>query len=147
MDGLTKIMVDAHQPVLEPRPVMDRSQKNEMRKMAFGTTVNTLQRSYSKLLHATFEGQHSPEIAGGVRNLADSVVWKLKANCESSADQGERLMKEMLEHLQVEFKWEKAVKILEAATEVARGKKATAYEYVRISEDRLRNIRQAGDCN
>ena len=30
MDGLTKIMVDAHQPLLEPRPVMDRSLKNEM---------------------------------------------------------------------------------------------------------------------
>ena len=35
----------------------------------------------------------------------------------------------------------------EEAIEVARANKATSYEYIRDSEHKLRNIRQAGDSN
>ena len=56
-------------------------------------------------------------------------------------------MRELLEHLQLEFKYEKPIKIFQEAIKVATEEKAAAYQNVRICEDRLRNIRQAGDSN
>ena len=79
-DEITPIMYNAHQPSLMPSPAMNEARKIEMKRVAFGTTLNSLQRAYSKLLHETFESQWSSEVAANVRNLADAVVWKLTAN-------------------------------------------------------------------
>ena len=147
IDGLNNVMDDAQQPLLEHPPVMDQSRKIEYRKAAFHSTINTLQRSYTKVLHETFEGQNSSKVAASVQHLAKAIVWKLKANCVSAADEAKANLKEMLEHILVEFKWMKIINILEEAIEVARANKATSYEYIRDSEHKLRNIRQAGDSN
>ena len=80
-------------------------------------------------------------------DLADAVVWKFQANCEGSVEEGERLMRELLEHLHLEFKYEQLFKMFEEATEVAKAEKAAVYHNARIFEDRLRSIRQAGDSN
>ena len=48
----------------------------------------------------------------------------------------------MLEHLQLEFKWEKVVAILESAADVARAEKANTYQDVRSCQDSLREIRR-----
>ena len=145
MDGLNNIMDDAQQPLLEQTPVMDQSRKLEFRKAAFHSTINTLQRSYTKLLHETFEGKNSSEVAASAQQLAEAIVWKLKVNCDNTADESKANLKELMEHTLVEFKWMKSISILEAAIEVARAHKKTAYGHIRNSEYRIRNIRQASD--
>ena len=76
---------------------------------------------------------------------ADAVVWKLESNCPEEATEGTRLMKKMLEHLQIEFKWEKIADILEAAAEEARSKKEECYREARACQDELREIRRQCD--
>ena len=145
-DEITPIMKHAHQPSLMSSPAMNEARKIEMKQVAFGTTLNSLQRAYSKLLHETFESQWSSEVAANVRNLADAVVWKLTTNCkESAVVEVEGLIVKMLEHLQDEFKWEKILKIVESAADVARTEKAKAYQEARACQNQLRATRNNGD--
>jgi hypothetical protein len=53
----------------------------------------------------------------------------------------------MLEHLQVEFKWEKIVTILESAADIARSEKENAYRHAKISQDQLREVRRKLEPN
>ena len=145
-DEITPIMKNAHQHSFEPRPAMNKARKIEMRRAAFGTTLIALQWAYSKLLHETFESQWSSEVAANVRNLADAVVWKLTTNCKESAVVDVKgLIVEMLEHLLDEFKWEKILKIVESAADVARTEKAKAYQETRACQNQLRATRNSGD--
>jgi hypothetical protein len=146
MSDMTVITIAAHEPCLEPRPAQDKTRKLEMRSGSFGSALNSLQRAYSKLLHEAFENEASPKVSANVRNLADAVAWKLQANCShEDAEEGKRLMHQMLAHLQVEFKWEKISTILEAAAEVARTEKSNAYRDAKACQDQLRDIRRKTD--
>ena len=100
-------MVRAHYKSNEPLPELNKALKEEIRSKSFGPTLSSLQRAYSKLLHENFENEWSSEISGNVRDLAAAIVWKLSAKSEEAADEGRELLIKMLEHLQVEFKWEK----------------------------------------
>ena len=107
MRDVTEIVVRAHYKSNEPLPELNKARKEEMRSKSFGPTLNSLQRAYSKLLHENFENEWSSEISGNVRDLAAAIVWKLSVKSEEAAEEGQELMIKMLEHLQVEFKWEK----------------------------------------
>ena len=50
---------------------------------------------------------------------------------------------QMLEHLQVEFKWEKILKILESAADIAGIEKANAYKRAKTCQDNLRQKRHS----
>ena len=145
MNDMTAIVTTAHEPSREPRPALDKTRKLQMRSNSFGSSLNSLQRAYSKLLHEAFENEWSSNVAANVRDLADAVVWKLDANCPQDAEEGKRLMQQMLEHLQVEFKWEKILAILEAAAGVARTNKADSYQNAKACQEQLREIRRKGD--
>ena len=145
MNDMTAIVTTAHKPSGEPRPILDKTRKLQMRSMTFGNSLHSLQRAYSKLLHEAFENEWSSNMAANVRDLADAVVWKLVANCYQDAEEGQRLMQQMLEHLQIEFKWEKIIAILEAAAEVARTNKAESYQNAKACQEQLREIRRKGD--
>ena len=142
MGGVTEIVARAHDLTYEPVPALNRDRKQEMRSKAFGPTVNTLQLAYSKLLHENFENKWSSEISGNVRDLAAAIVWKLSVKSEEAAEEGKKLMEDMLEHLQVEFKWDKILKILEAAADIAGIEKANAYKRAKTCQDNLREKRQ-----
>ena len=98
MADVTEIVARAHYHSYEPLPALNKS---------FGPTINSLQRAYSRLLHENFENEWSSEISGNVRDLAAAIIWKLSVKSEVAAEEGQELMIKMLEHLQVEFKWEK----------------------------------------
>ena len=148
MDGLNNIMDDAQQPLLQQTFRHGSILQNPIPiGSAFRSTINTLHRSYTKLLHETFEGKKSSEVAASVQQLAEAIVWKLERNCDTAADEAKAILKELLEHTLVEFKWMKSISILEAAIEVARAHKETAYGHIRDRDYRIRNIRQAGDSN
>ena len=145
-DEITPIMNNAHQHSFEPRPAMNKARKIEMRRAAFGTTLISLQRAYSKLLHETFESQWSSEVAANVRKFADAVVWKLTTNCKASAVvKVQGLIVKMLEHLQDEFKWEKIIEIGESVADVARTEKAKAHQEAQDCQNQLRASRNNGD--
>ena len=142
---LTTAVIRAHQPSSERRPAINDVRMIEMRRQGFHTTLTCLERAYSKLLHQTFENQWESQIAAQVRDLADTVVDKLYTNLDPvSAEKGDYLMREMLEHLQREFKWEKMLAIFESAAETAREQKAKAYEDARSCQTDLRDIRHNG---
>ena len=143
MGDVTDIVAQAHYHTYEPLPALDKARKEVMRTKTFGPTLNSLQRSYSKLLHETFENEWSSEVYRNVRDLADAIVWKLSVKSQAAAQEGQVLMIKMLEHLQVEFKWEKNVKILEAATDIARIEKANAYKRAKTCEVNLREKRHS----
>ena len=62
---------------------------------------------------------------------------------KEAAEAGEELMVKMLEHLQVEFKWEKILKILESAADIAGIEKANAYKRAKTCQDNLREKRHS----
>ena len=128
----------------EPPIVRDRTWKLEVRSKAFGTTVNSLQRAYAKMLHEVIDDERSFEVAANVRNLASAVAWKLEVNCPKHAEEGMRLMEEMLSHFDDEFCWVKIVAILEGAAKVARTKKAESYLDALACQEQLREIRRTG---
>ena len=146
MDRLHEALTPVHQPPLVTSPVIDRTRKSESRK-AFRGTVNTLERSYKALLHSTYEGQDVSELAVRVQDLVDATNRKLRTHCEASAHEGNTLMEDLLKQSQLEFKWEKTIEILEACLEAARREKAKAYEELATKDNRLRNLRAAGDSN
>ena len=143
MGDVTEIVARAHSHSYEPRPALNQARKEEMRSKSFGPTINSLQRAYSKLLHENFDNQWSSEIAARVRDLAAAIVWKLDMNATEASEEGRELMGEMLEHLQVEFKWEKIVKILELAANIARTEKAYAYKRESTYQAKLREKRNS----
>ncbi len=143
MGDVTENVERAHSHSYEPRPALNQARKEEMRSKSFGPTINSLQRAYSKLLHENFDNQWSSEIAGRVRDLAAAIVWKLDVNATEATEEGRELMVEMLEHLQVEFKWEKNLKILESAANIARTEKANAYKHAKTCQDKLREKRNS----
>ena len=141
MRDVTEIVARAHYRSYEPLPVLNKARKEEMRSKSFGPTINSLQRAYSKLLHENFENEWSSEISGNVRDLAAAIVWKLSVKSEEAAEEGQELMIKMLEHLQVEFKWEKILKILESAADIAGIEKANAYKRANTCHGNLQEKR------
>ena len=143
MRDVTEIVARAHYRSYEPLPVLNKARKEEMRSKSFGPTINSLQRAYSKLLHENFENEWSSEISGNVRDLAAAIEWKLSVKSDEAAEEGIELVRKMLEHLQVEFKWEKILKILESAADIAGIEKANAYKRAKTCEHHLRELRHS----
>ena len=146
MGSITDIVQPAHRTSEEARPVMDKERKAEMREKAFASTLGTLQRAYSKLLHEAFAGEWTEDMKLTVRDLADGIVWKLSANAKMNnnkqVETGKILLERMLEHLQVEFTWEKTISVPEEADDVARNEKATAYSKAKLCLEQLKEIRR-----
>ena len=65
------------------------------------------------------------------------MVWKLNGISEKTADEGIQIMHKMLEHLWVEYKWGRIVKILECAMDYAGVQKASAYKRAKTCEAKL----------
>ena len=88
--------------------------------------------------------KENDEVSGGAHATGSSSSAQIRV--ESSHD---IILADVLDKAikLSEFKWENAIKILEAATENARAQKAGAYERMKETEYRFRNIRQVGDCN
>ena len=84
-----------------------------MRGAPFGSTLSSSQRAYSKLLHEAYDDQCSSEAAASARKLAHTILWKLSSSCCESVEEGRGLMEEMLEYLQVEFKYARILSILQ----------------------------------
>ena len=143
MVDVTDIVVRVHYNSFRPLPALNKARKVEMRNRPLAPTINSLQRAYSKLLHENFENEWSSEIAGNVRDLADAIVWKLSVNAREATEEGRELMIDMLEHLQVEFKWEKILMILESAADIAGIEKANAYKRAKTCQDNLREMRNS----
>ena len=140
MNDITAMTSQFHKPSSEPRPPLNKTRKLEMRFSSFGSSLNSLQRAYSKLMDQGFENKQTEPLAANVRNLADALFWKLEANCHEDAEEGKYLVHEMLEHLQVEFKWQKIAQFLEAAAEVARSHKADSYENAKTCQELIRAV-------
>ena len=147
MNRLHEAFTEVHQLPPATSPVIHSARKNEFRRQAFRSTVNTLQRSYTAFLHSTYAGNDVSKLAVRVQDLADAINHKLRTNCEASAHEGTALLEELFKHWQLEFKWMKTIEILEACLEVAHREKVTAYEHLSTKESRLRNLRAAGDSN
>ena len=133
----------AHVPRSHPRPQIDTNRIVEMRSKTFSNTINSLERAYCKHLHETIEHQYSTDIAAAVRNLHDAVMHKLKVNCAEEANEGERIVQDMLGHCLEEFNWDHAAQVLQEATSRALQKKAEAYELGRTCRERAKCIRRS----
>jgi hypothetical protein len=120
--------------------MLDKS--TTMKTKAFGTSINALQRAYCQLLHDTYDEEYPSALASNVRNLSDVVLWKLNAKSLEGVHEGKHIMRDMLEHLQVEFKWGKIIEILEAAADTARAKKATSYREAKAYQEQLNDSRR-----
>ena len=102
--------------------------------------ITKLQLAYARFLDETFCKKWSCIRQGKVRELAGDMVWKLNGISEKTADEGIQIMHKMLEHLWVEYKWGRIVKILECAMDYAVVQKASACRQVKIFEDKLRKM-------
>ena len=99
--------------------------------------ITKLRLAYARFLDETFYKKRSCILQGKVRELAGDMVWKLNGISEKTADEGIQIMHKMLEHLWVEYKWGRIVKILECAMDYAGVQKARACREVKICEDKL----------
>ena len=99
--------------------------------------ITKLQIAYAKFLDETFYKKRSCILQGKVRELAGDMVWKLNGISEKTADEGIQIMHKMLEHLWVEYKWGRIVKILQCAMDYAGVQKANACRQVKIYENKL----------
>ena len=99
--------------------------------------ITKLQLAYARFLDETFYKKRSCILQGKVRELAGDMVWKLNGISEKTADEGIQIMHKMLEHLWVEYKWGRIVKILECAADYAFVQNASACRQVKICEDKL----------
>ena len=102
--------------------------------------ITKLQLAYARFLDETFYKKWSCIRQEKVRELAGDMVWKLNGISEKTADEGIQIMHKMLEHLWVEYKWGRIVKILECAMDYAVVQKASACRQVKIFEDKLRKM-------
>ena len=75
--------------------------------------------------------------------MAAAIEWELSVKSDEAAEEGMELVRKMLEHLQVEFKWEKILKILECAADIAGIEKANAYKRAKTCQDNLRELRHS----
>ena len=107
MGDVTTIVARAHSHIDKPRSAFNQAREEEMSSKFFGPTINSLQRAYFQLLHENFENQWCSEIAGTVRDLSETIVWKLSMNARDASKEGPELLINMLELLRVIFKWEK----------------------------------------
>ena len=89
--------------------------------------ITKLQLAYARFLDETWSK----------RELAGDMVWKLNGISEKTADEGIQIMHKMLEHLWVEYKWGRIVKILECAMDYAGVQKASAYKRAKTCEAKL----------
>ncbi len=99
--------------------------------------ITKLQLAYARFLDETFYKKWSCTRQGKVRELAGDMVWKLNGISEKTADEGIQIMHKMLEHLWVEYKWGRIVKILECAMDYAGVQKASAYKRAKTCEAKL----------
>ena len=99
--------------------------------------ITKLQFAYARFLDETFYKKWSCIRQGKVRELAGDMVWKLNGISEKTADERIQIMHKMLEHLWVEYKWGRIVKILQCAADYAVVQKARACREVKICEDKL----------
>ena len=143
MGDVKEIVAQAYYHTDEQLPALNKARKEKMRSKAFGPTLNSLQRAYSKLLHETFENEWSSEISSNVWDLSKAITWKLSVKSEEAADEGQEIMIKMLEHLMLEFTWEKILKILESAEDIAGNEKANAYKRAKTCQDNLRGLRHS----
>ena len=90
-------MVVAH-PSTQSRPVLNKKRKEDMRMSAFNSTMNTLERAYTKLLHSTLEDERSEEMAATVRDMGDAIQHKIKQHSLVSSEEGSQGLRNMMEH-------------------------------------------------
>jgi hypothetical protein len=124
---------------------LTKKRKQAMREKTFCSTLHTMQMAYTKLLHEAFADNYSPEIAATVRNLADSLKWKLHTNCPHRETEGAQLLHQLLNQYQEEFQWKKIAEILESATTHARAEAKKEYEKSKRTKETLRKLRHCGD--
>jgi len=129
----------AHQRTIEES--LTKKRRLDMREKTFSTTLHTMQMAYTKLLHEAFADNYSPEVAATVRNLADSVKWKLHANCPHSEAEGKQLLEQLLGQYLEEFQWNKIAEILQSATTHARAEAKKEYEKSRCTKATLQKLR------
>ena len=131
-DHFTKIIVQGHPPgTVEHLPLNEK--RNEMRGQAFGTTLNSLERAYTKFLHVACEDAPSPELSAGVRNLYDSINGKLHANCldaETADANCSRSSWSIHRTNSSGRKYYSVRNVLEEALDIARQEKGNAYDEV-----------------
>ena len=99
--------------------------------------ITKLRLTYARFLDETFYKKRSCILQGKVRELAGDMVWKLNGISEKTADEGIQIMHKMLEHLWVEYKWGRILKILQCAMDYAGVQKARACRQVKMWEDKL----------
>ena len=141
MGDVTTIVAGTHSHIDKQRTAFNQARWEEMSSKSFGPTINQLQRAYFQLLHENFENRWCSEIAGDVKDLAETLVWKLSMNAKVATQEGPALLINMFELMQIIFKWEKNLEILEAAVDIARVEKANAYQLAKTFQDKLRNMR------
>ena len=140
-DQFAAIMVEAHQPTTIVREPLEKKRKVDMRQQAFGTTLNTLERTYTKLLHEACEHGWADDIACRVRDLSDAIKWKLHANRVDSEEEGIQMLHDFLRQSQEEFKWQRMITVLQEAIDVAQQKKSDAYAKLKQCKQKLRDLR------
>ena len=106
-------------------------------KLSYQLHITKLRLAYARFLDETFYKKRSCILQGKVRELAGDMVWKLNGISEKTADEGIQIMHKMLEHLWVEYKWGRIVKILQCAMDYAGVQKANACRQVKIYENKL----------
>ena len=141
MDDLTKKIAKGHdKPADRPRSTQGNNCKGQK---GFADTVITLQKAYAKLLHQTFDNECSSDVSWhSVRSLAGDVTSKLRAHCRDEVQEGENVMRKMLEQCQMKFKWTKIISLLEEAAKEARRKKEECYLSAKSCERELQGIRR-----
>ena len=102
-----------------------------------GPSIAMLQRAYAKLLHEAFYNKWSRPMLRKVQNFAADIVWDLRGKSVKAAEEGMQIIHKMLEHLWVEYKWGRMLKILECAVDFAGVQKASAYKRAKTCETDL----------
>ena len=104
-------------------------------KLSYQLHITKLRLAYARFLDETW----SKRVLAGdmVWKLAGDMVWKLNGISEKTADEGIQIMHKMLEHLWVEYKWGRIVKIAQCAVDYAGVQKASAYKRAKTCEAKL----------
>ena len=134
--------VDAHRSSTQPRPVLNKKRKEDMRMSAFNSTLNTLERAYTKLLHSNLEDELTQEMGAEVRDLSIAIEHELQQHTPVSSDEGSQVLRNMMEHVLYEFSWSQIEEVLQEAADIARDRKAAAYADATSCRRRLKALRQ-----
>ena len=138
MGDVTTVVAGTHGHIDQKRTIFNQARWEEMSNKHFLLTIYQLQRVYFQLLHENFENQWCSEAAGDVKDLAETLVWKLNKNPNVAIKESPALVINMFEMMQAIFKWEKTLQILEAAVDIAKVEKANAYRRAKTSREKLR---------